>query len=123
MFTTCFHPAYIFNLHLSFFQIILCNSDQQGRPPLFDIEPARRAGKNLLFGPNPVAIPLGTQIQIRVCRPQTGRQSGKKFDTVAAYSSDIGLYLKELPSKKNAEECSAPPCRPPCSRQTLAALV
>ena len=34
-----------------------------------------------MFGSNAVKISLGTQIQIRVCGPQTGRQSGKKFDT------------------------------------------
>ena len=72
------------------------NSAQQGRAPLFDIEPARRTCKNLVLCPGTVPIPLRAQIEIRVCRPQTGRQSGKKFDTVAAYSSDIGLSSKNL---------------------------
>ena len=68
------------------------NSSAQGRPPLVDIEPARLGTcKDLVLRSHPVKISVGSQIQIRVRGPQTGRQSGKNL-TLRRHNSFFGYY-------------------------------
>ena len=122
-FTTCFHPAYIFNLRLSFFKssyVILINRD--GHHSSTSNRHAERA-KTSCSAPTQSRSPSAHRSRsVSAALRQAGSpvksltQSPRILRILAFTSKNFLLFC-------HAEECSAPPCRPPCSRQTLAALV